>query len=86
MAREVFPDGKVGEFYNKNFISIKINAEKGEGIDFIKKYPVAGYPTLIYLKSNGEVVKKITSYADVDHLIAFGKQAMSIRGDLETLK
>ena len=34
MAKEVFTDAKVGETYNKQFVSYKFDMEKGEGLDF----------------------------------------------------
>ena len=37
MADNVFTDTVVASFYNKNFVSIKLDGEKGEGIDFAKK-------------------------------------------------
>ena len=32
MTREVFPTKTVGDYFNEKFVSIKVNAEKGEGI------------------------------------------------------
>ena len=46
MAKNVFPDEKVGEFYNKHFINMKLDMERGEGLKFRKKYPVSAFPTL----------------------------------------
>src|SRR5258706_5877609 len=45
MAQTIFPLKDVGDFYNKNFICVEINAEKREGIAFKEKYADAGYPT-----------------------------------------
>ena len=40
MAKQIFPQQKVGEFFNKTFVNAKFNAEKGEGVDVAKRYSV----------------------------------------------
>ena len=37
MALTVFPQPEVGEAYNKDFVCMKIDAEKGEGVEFARK-------------------------------------------------
>jgi len=37
LARDVFTQKKVGDFFNKNFISVKLDMEKGEGKELRKK-------------------------------------------------
>ena len=44
MARDVFPQQKVGDYFNDNFVCIKLDAEK-EGKEQAKKYNVTAYPT-----------------------------------------
>lgn len=55
MAKKYFPDAKAGTFYNKNFVNLKIDAEK-EGLDLAKKYNVKGYPTNVYINPKTEEV------------------------------
>ena len=52
MARDVFPQEKLGKYMNDHFVSIKINAEKGEGIELSKTYKVNAYPTFIVIDAN----------------------------------
>ena len=40
MAQTVFSQPEVGEFYNKNFVNAKIDAENGEGRELAKKYHI----------------------------------------------
>lgn len=49
MAEEVFVLPTVGEFYNTNFVNLKIDAENGEGVDLAKKYGVRSYPTYAFI-------------------------------------
>lgn len=76
MSNNVFPNDKVGEFYNKNFINMKIDMEHGDE-DFRRKYPVSAYPTMYYIDYDGEVVHKIASAMDVDAFISLGETALS---------
>jgi thiol-disulfide isomerase/thioredoxin len=52
-------DTAIVQFVNTTYISTKINAEKGEGIKLAKKYKVGGYPTLLFLDKNKNVVGRV---------------------------
>ena len=78
MAREVFPNDKVGEFYNRHFINMKLDMEKGEGLTFRKTYPVSAFPTLYFINSDGEVVEKVRGAQDVDGFLALGEKVLSL--------
>ena len=69
MAKQIFPQQKVGEFFNKTFVNAKFNAEKGEGVDVAKRYSVKAYPTFLILDSDGEEVGRIVGGADADRFI-----------------
>ena len=86
MAKTTFMDKKIGEFFNANFINLKIDMEKGHGLTFGSKYPVSAYPTLMFLNGKGEVVHKATGGRDVAQLLAFAEKAMGMddrSGDYE---
>lgn len=55
MMRDVFPQKEVGDFMNKNFVCIKLNAEK-EGKELAKLYKVNAYPTFIGIDTNKNIV------------------------------
>lgn len=46
MAKNVFTQKKVGDFFNENFINLKMDMETTDGASFGHKYPVSAYPTL----------------------------------------
>ena len=54
MSANIFTDQKVADYYNQNYICLKIDMEKGEGIDIAKNYTIRAYPTLLYLNEKGE--------------------------------
>lgn len=76
MSKNVFTNEEVGKFYNKNFINVKMDMERGEGPTFGKKYPVQAYPTLYYIDFDGEVVLKARGARKVEGFIDLGNQAL----------
>ncbi len=77
MAKSVFPDPGVGEFYNEHFVSMKINMESSEGTAFMAKYPVTAYPTLYFIDGNGKVVLHTKGARKADQFIELGRSALA---------
>lgn len=77
MAKTVFTQDKVGDFFNANFINLKLDMETADGITFGHKYPVSAYPTLFFLGVDGEVIKKVRGGQQAESLINHGKVALS---------
>ncbi len=75
MSKEVFPTKEVGDFFNENFVSYKLDAEKGEGIGLAKQYAVASFPTLLFLDANGNLLHRSSGYATSAELIQLAKEA-----------
>jgi len=76
MDKLVFSDREVGEFYNKNFINVKMDMEHGEGPEFGRTYPVAAFPTFFFIDYSGEVVLKVRGAQMVDAFLGLGKSAL----------
>jgi len=83
MAKKYFPDEKVAEVYNRDFVNMSIDAEKGEGITLAAKYHVSGYPTNLFIDpQNAEIIYKTTGMpADKEGFINNGVVAISERND-----
>jgi len=58
MAKNVFTNDTVAEYYNKTFVCAKIDMEKGEGPEIAKQYAVRNYPTLLYINGDGELIHR----------------------------
>ena len=58
LSKSIFPLKEVGDYFNANFVNVKMDMEKGEGIKFRKKYPISAFPTLYFIDPNGELVQK----------------------------
>jgi len=54
MATQVFTRSEIGATYNRGFVNVKIDAEKGEGIALAKKYEVKSYPTYLFINPADE--------------------------------
>lgn len=76
MSRDVFPQQKAGEFFNANFVNMKIDMEKEENAEFAGKYPVGSFPTLLFIDENGKVVHKDVGAREVEGLIELGRKAL----------
>lgn len=86
MADNVFTDTTVAKFYNQNFLCIKLDAEKGEGIEFAKAFGIIGFPTFIFLNANGELIHKTVGQAEVKDFLQYGKDAVSPTENLIALQ
>lgn len=65
VAKTVFPQEKVGKYYNQHFINCKLDGEKGEGPELVKKYGIQGYPTFLYLDGDGTLIYSFSGAKDV---------------------
>lgn len=74
MEKNVFTDKNVADFYNKNFINVRIDMEKGEGKELAMKYGVRSYPTFLFLNAEGEVVGKELGYIKSEEFLELGKK------------
>ena len=82
MAKEVFTDSTVAKLYNDHFINTQIDAERGEGTTFARKYRIRAYPSLLFIDGDGEVVHRATGFHGVDDFKVLGETALSPSGGL----
>lgn len=64
-----FKDAAVGEYFNKRFVSIAIDGEKGEGPALAQKLKLTAYPTLFVLDAKGNVVRKMVGFRTPEQLL-----------------
>jgi len=72
---DTYSDPKVNAAAKK-FICVKIDAEKEPNL--ASKYGVSGYPTIIFLDSNGTVLSKIPGYLPPDKFLANMNKILSM--------
>ncbi|MDB5024265.1 MAG: hypothetical protein JWP78_2020 [Mucilaginibacter sp.] len=71
-----FKNSKAAEFYNKNFINVAIDMEKGQGPALATQWRMQAYPTLIIFNPKGEPVLGTVGYIKAADLIRFGEAAL----------
>ena len=81
MDKEVYPSQKVGDYFNKRFISVKLQMDRTSGdaseikdryamADTLKKkMQIEGYPTFLFLTADGQLLHKGLGYRSVGGLI-----------------
>ncbi len=84
MAKNVFTNDTVADFYNKNFVNVEIDMEKGEGIEIAKKYDIRAYPTMLYVNSDGVQLHRTCGSTPAKNFIANGENALSPNKQLAT--
>lgn len=74
MEKDVFTDPAVADFFNANFISIRIDMEKGEGPELAKKFPsIDGYPSLLFFSPDGHLNKTLLGSRSAKKLLEEGR-------------
>ncbi|MEZ4883878.1 MAG: thioredoxin family protein [Chitinophagales bacterium] len=76
MSKDVFPQANVGAYFNDKYVSVKIDMEKGEGIELAKKYGVRVYPTFLFINPEGEALHKSAGYRPANEFVQVGKDGI----------
>jgi thiol-disulfide isomerase/thioredoxin len=87
MSANIFTNDSVADFFNSHFICIKMDMEKGEGINLSQIYQVRAYPTLLFINASGNMVhKRVGAPQAVSDYIVMAKAAMSPDRNLSALQ
>jgi len=73
MKKNVYTDAAVAQAMNADYIPLALDGEKSDGAELVSKLGINGFPTLLILDAQGNVLKKNTGYLDAQQLIAFLK-------------
>jgi len=75
---KVFPLQMVGDYFNSNFINVKYDLEELEGERVRAKYKdvITGFPSLILLDKEGNMIHKMGGYHEADSLVSKMKSAL----------
>ena len=86
MEKQIYTNDTVADFYNSNFICVKIDMEKDEGFDLAKKYSITNYPTMLYLTGTGEELHRVCGSKAVKDFIEIGRKALNPQEQFFTYK
>ena len=87
LASAVFTQDKVGDFFNRHFVNVRLNVEKDEdGKTMAQRWQVSALPTLLFVDPETEQpVHRIVGFGDADWLIGGGGQALDPGKRLDTM-
>jgi len=58
MDEETFSKPEVASYLNKNYISVRVDIDNFDGLEYKNKYDIRFLPTILVIDANGKVVKK----------------------------
>lgn len=73
LEQNVYTDSSLGEFYNANYINLKMDGETPFGASIARKFQLSAYPTMFYLNANEEIVTRIVGVREAGPLNEIGK-------------
>src|SRR4051812_13248791 len=85
MKDSVYPDKEVGDFFNANFICIKVNMEK-EGKALNDSLKIHTYPAMLFYDSNGEMMHRAAGRRYKQPFLELGREALDPRRQMRTFK
>lgn len=75
LSKRTFTNPELGKFFNENFINMKVEMEKdADGPELARLFRVRAYPTLLFLNSDGTLIKQSLGYVKPDYLLNFAKE------------
>jgi thioredoxin-related protein len=76
LSKKVFPQKEVGDYFNANYINVKLDCEKGEGPGLKKKFGVSAFPTMLFIDpSNEKVLHRVVGFRPAEELLKEAKAA-----------
>ncbi len=85
LSANVFTQAEVGELFNSRFVNLKIDMEKGEGVELAERFAVTAYPTLLMLDAEGNVQHRVVGYTEPAALVEHGRTALEGTNTLAAL-
>ena len=97
MASTIFPQEKVGEFFNKNFVNVKVQFDQtkndseevkswyADAQSMSKAFKINAYPTFLIFSPQGKLVHRIVGGGEADEFIAKAKMALNPETQYYTL-
>lgn len=77
MSKEVFTSDTVANYFNANYICLKLDAENEREHGFFKTYVPSAYPSFYWLTAQGDLLASQSGYMDPIALLDAAKKAES---------
>lgn len=76
LTSSVFTDSDLGKFMNENFICLKLDGEKDDGMSLMMDYNLDSYPTMLFLSPEKVMLKKLVGVASPDEINSAGSAVL----------
>lgn len=76
LSKNIFVDDDLGAFMNENFVSLKLDGEKDDGLVLMNTFDLDSYPTMLFLDADMELIKKIVGVVDAEQIQAIGNEVI----------
>jgi thiol-disulfide isomerase/thioredoxin len=73
LDKNVYTNLALGEFYNANYINLKMDGETPFGSSLARKYQLSAYPTMFYINAEEEIITRIVGVREADPLSEIGR-------------
>jgi thiol:disulfide interchange protein len=77
LDKKTYSNKEVGEYADANMVSLKIDAERGEGIDLTRRSDIKGFPTIIFYDADGKELHRVVGFVDAAPFMQRMKMAMA---------
>lgn len=76
MRLRVYKNNEVGELFNASFINLHINGDKGDGVALAEQLEVSGFPTLLFISPDGEIIGRFEGFHNAEALLKVASVAL----------
>ncbi|MGB4931522.1 MAG: thioredoxin family protein [Chitinophagales bacterium] len=85
MLNEIFPDTAVSNFYNANYINVKVDLlDQAMAKKYIKQFYITSFPTFVILNSKGETLYQFVGEFKGSEFVKQGKLALDPQNQIPT--
>jgi len=77
LAKYTFSDKEVAKYYNANFINLSLDGEKDLGGVLANQYGITGYPALLFINPNGQLIQQFSGYHNSNQFLKLGNQVLA---------
>ncbi|WP_421764752.1 thioredoxin fold domain-containing protein [Ekhidna sp.] len=77
MEEYTFTDLEVANYYNANFINVRMDMEDYPGVELAEQYSVGVFPSFLFINGNGEIVHRGCGAMDANQFLALGEDALT---------
>ena len=77
MAKNIFTNDAVADYFNAQFINAQFDAGIGEGREIAKLYDLNAFPSLLFIDSDGKLVQRGAGSIEAEPFIQLAKDAFN---------